>query len=565
MSQVENSNSDTKPSDAVFGNMAERRVGNRLDMKTRNALVGGLVTLFAFIVLMVFISPLFYMAVTSLKSRYQLYDRTSPIYPASPRQFSYDGYSFAVYRVIYETASGELTQVPVRLSVNDMGAPVLEELPESWEIPVSETGDVEDLTEEEQALRSKIRRAIPKLETFQKANFRWEAEPAALGTLYELGQTEYLVYRLNSDPTEDLALVSSSGSRHEFVVVGDPEGERKSWTGNLETGATYAYRISFDVDEEEAAGMPTAGRSPALIGFFGVIESDWACTMTSPSCTYSIYQVDLGEGEVVDAALLRQTDDFSKFIPVEHPEEGVFTWFGSNVDLKPNYVFSPHPENFEFALDKMNFWLLFRNTIAIAFIGMVGTLIASTLVAYGLSRFPVPHKNTIFLVLIATIILPRQVVLIPTYSIWLRLGLAGTWAPLLVPHFFGNAYNVFLLRQYFLTIPKELDEAATIDGAGAIRTLWSVFLPQAKASLVAVGLFHFFFAWNDFFEPLIYLSGNQSLQPIAIGLNQFKQIYDQQDQLIQAGAALSMILPLVIFAAAQRVFLKGIDLSGVQK
>ena len=91
--------------------------------------------------------------------------------------------------------------------------------------------------------------------------------------------------------------------------------------------------------------------------------------------------------------------------------------------------------------------------------------------------------------------------------------------PLIVPHFFANAFNVFLLRQYFLTIPKELDEAATIDGAGTLRTLWSVLLPQMKAPIVAVSLFHFYFTWNDFFEPLIYLSARPELQPIAVGLH----------------------------------------------
>ncbi|MGH8912616.1 MAG: carbohydrate ABC transporter permease, partial [Acidimicrobiia bacterium] len=133
------------------------------------------------------------------------------------------------------------------------------------------------------------------------------------------------------------------------------------------------------------------------------------------------------------------------------------------------------------------------------------------------------------------------------------------------PHFFANAYNVFLLRQYFLTIPKELDEAAKIDGAGPFRTLWSVILPQAKPALVAVGLFHFFFAWNDFFEPLVYLSTRRDLQPIAVGLQVFNTLYDSQPHLIQAGAMLALAIPLVIFFAAQRFFLEGIDLSGVQK
>ena len=124
-------------------------------------------------------------------------------------------------------------------------------------------------------------------------------------------------------------------------------------------------------------------------------------------------------------------------------------------------------------------------------------------VAYGFSRFRFPGRNGLFLLMLATIILPFQVTLIPQYAVFLQLGWVGTWLPLIVPHFFSNAYNVFLLRQYFLTIPRELDEAAMIDGAGSFRILRSVIIPQAKAAIVAVSLFHFFWAWNEFFLPLV--------------------------------------------------------------
>jgi multiple sugar transport system permease protein len=119
--------------------------------------------------------------------------------------------------------------------------------------------------------------------------------------------------------------------------------------------------------------------------------------------------------------------------------------------------------------------------------------------------------------------------------------------------------------QYFLTVPRELDEAATIDGAGPFRTLWSVILPQMKPAIVAVSLFHFYFAWNDFFEPMIYLSTRPELQPISVGLRTFNTLYDSQPNLIQSGAMLALIVPVLVFLLAQRVFLQGIDLSGVQK
>jgi multiple sugar transport system permease protein len=213
----------------------------------------------------------------------------------------------------------------------------------------------------------------------------------------------------------------------------------------------------------------------------------------------------------------------------------------------------------------MRFPTLLKNTMIIAGIGTVGAVASSIMVAYGLSRFRVPFAGAIMVVLIATIILPRFVTLVPTYALFYRIGWVGTFLPLIVPHFFANAFNVFLLRQYFLTLPRELDEAAIIDGAGPFRTLWSVILPQMKAAIVAVSLFHFYFAWNDFFEPMIYLSTRTDLQPISVGLRTFNSLYDSQPNLIQSGALLALIIPVVVFLFAQRVFLQGIDLSGVQK
>lgn len=277
-----------------------------------------------------------------------------------------------------------------------------------------------------------------------------------------------------------------------------------------------------------------------------------------------IYEVPIDD-EFRSLALVSPGRQESTFVDPENLAAGPIEWEGNWRTLEQAYAFDPRTENFSRAWETMDFLTLLRNTVAIAVFGVVGTLISSTLVAYGLSRFQVPFRRTIFVVLIATIILPGFVKLIPTYALFYRIGWVGTWLPLIVPHFFANAYNVFLLRQYFLTIPKELDEAATIDGAGPLRTFWSVFLPQVKPALMAVALFHFFFAWNDFFEPLVYLSGRRDLQPISVGLTLFKSAYDSQPHLIQAGALLGLAIPLVVFFLSQRVFLKGIDLSGVQK
>jgi len=168
-------------------------------------------------------------------------------------------------------------------------------------------------------------------------------------------------------------------------------------------------------------------------------------------------------------------------------------------------------------------------------------------------------------VLIATIILPFQVTLLPTYVMFTWLGWNGTWLPLIIPHCFANAYNVFLLRQYFMSIPRELDEAAMIDGAGPFRILRSVIVPQSVAAITAVSLFHFFFAWNDFFVPLLYLAGKPEIQPVSIALQQYNALYATQPTLIQASALMTMVVPVVVFLLAQKAFMRGVVITGVDK
>jgi multiple sugar transport system permease protein len=222
-------------------------------------------------------------------------------------------------------------------------------------------------------------------------------------------------------------------------------------------------------------------------------------------------------------------------------------------------------ENFVKAWNDLKFLRVLRNTLIIAIGGDIGTLLSCTLVAYGFSRFRFPGKDVFLVILISSIILPGFVTLIPTYALFQRLGWVGTYAPLIIPHFFANAYNVFLLRQYFLTIPKEMDEAAMIDGASPFRTLLSVILPQSIPVVVAVAVFHFIWAWNDYFGPLIYLSTKPELQPLSVAIQYYNQQYVRQLFMVQATAMLGLVVPVVIFFIAQRAFMRGVVVTGVEK
>jgi multiple sugar transport system permease protein len=278
-----------------------------------------------------------------------------------------------------------------------------------------------------------------------------------------------------------------------------------------------------------------------------------------------VYSVPMPDGEIRELALFRPGRESSEFIDPDNPEAGLIAWEGRWRQLDPAYQLDFQWQNYIEAFQAVEFPRLFRNTALIALFGIIGTVISCTLVAYGFARFPIPYKNILFLILIATIVLPRQVTLIPTYIIFQRLGWVGTWLPLIVPHFFANAFNVFLLRQYFLTIPKEMDEAAYIDGANPARVLWSIILPQSWPVIIAVSVSHMIFAWNDYFEPLIYLRSRPDLQPISVGVQEFNFIYGTRPELLQAVSLLALIIPVLIFFLAQRYFMQGIVLTGVDK
>jgi multiple sugar transport system permease protein len=277
-----------------------------------------------------------------------------------------------------------------------------------------------------------------------------------------------------------------------------------------------------------------------------------------------VYNVPLEDGTVQLALLVRGRSE-SQFVDPANPEAGPITWQGSWRTLDPVWVFAPHWENFGRVWDLIDYPRLLFNTVALAVIGTIGTVLSCTLVAYGFARFRFPGRGLLFTILVATVFLPAAVTIVPTYTLFVKLGWVGTWLPLLVPTFFANAYDVFLMRQYFMTIPTELDEAAAIDGAGPFRTLWSVVLPQALPVVVAVGIFHLVYSWNDFFGPLIYLSTKPELQPLAVGLARFNGVHYRDPGLIQAGTLMTMFIPVIAFLLTQRIFTRGIVITGVEK
>src|SRR5829696_1756462 len=280
--------------------------------------------------------------------------------------------------------------------------------------------------------------------------------------------------------------------------------------------------------------------------------------------SYDVYYVPI-DGTTRELALYKKGRKESQFIDPSNPEAGPITWQGSWRTLEQPWEFSPQWTNYADVWDLINIPRLLFNTVALAVIGTIGTVLSCLLVAYGFARFRFPGRSLMFTLLLATIFLPAAVTLIPTYTLFVKLGWVGTWLPLLVPAFFANAYDVFLIRQYLMTIPRDLDEAAAIDGASALRILRSVILPQAWPVIVAVSIFTFVYSWNDFFGPLIYLAGHEDIQPLQVGLSRFEGVYHTERAFIQAGNIMTLLIPVILFVAFQRVFVRGIVITGVEK
>jgi multiple sugar transport system permease protein len=287
-------------------------------------------------------------------------------------------------------------------------------------------------------------------------------------------------------------------------------------------------------------------------------------TFTYQGNPLDLYKVPTSQGTKL-LAMYKPGRTQSLFIDPQNPDAGPITWAGNWRLLAPLYHSDPQWHNFVQAWNELNFPLLIRNTLIIALTGTLGAVVSAILVAYGFARFFFRGKDLLFIILIGTIVLPVQATLIPTYVLYSKIHWTNTFLPLIVPNFFANAYNVFLLRMYFMQLPRELDEAAMMDGANPFQILWYVVLPQSVPAVTAVCLFHFFFAWNDFFQPLVYLASNSKLWPISVGLQYYNAMHGRLPNLIQTGALIAIIFPVVIFFLAQRVFMQGIVFTGIEK
>ena len=222
--------------------------------------------------------------------------------------------------------------------------------------------------------------------------------------------------------------------------------------------------------------------------------------------------------------------------------------------------------NYEKVLTNQNapFFMFLRNSMIVSGMSTIGVLLSSSMVAYGFARIKFPGRDRLFVLLLSTMMLPSIVTMVPQYVLWKYLGWVDTFYPLVIPAFFGGgAYNIFLLRQFLMGIPRDIDEAAILDGASHSTIFWQFMMPNMGPALATVGIFNFIYNWKDFQGPLIILNSPEH-QTLELGLQTYRAMNQNQWELLMAGSVIVMIPIIILFLLGQRYFVKGIVMTGIK-
>jgi len=224
---------------------------------------------------------------------------------------------------------------------------------------------------------------------------------------------------------------------------------------------------------------------------------------------------------------------------------------------------APQWRNYTDIFEKYPVWQYTWNSIYVTGMNIIGKLVSCTLVAYGFAKFRAPGSKLLFMLLLSTMMIPWAVTMVPLFILFRELGWYDTFLPLWVPAFFGEAFSIFLLRQFIMGIPRELEEAAKMDGAGVLRTLWSLVLPNLKPALSVVAIFSFFNTWNDFLGPLIYLS-DPSKATLQLGIQFLRTQFNVEWHYMMAFSVFSLVPCLIVFFFGQKQIVEGITLTGIK-
>ena len=309
--------------------------------------------------------------------------------------------------------------------------------------------------------------------------------------------------------------------------------------------------------------LPVPSATTLRLAEFGGLTS--ARGDTTERIPYRVQDGFVEGDKVSSVALVGEPRDMALIVPADAVSEA-FDVTPSQLEraMHPELRFDGYREALQTKVGGTYFPTFFRNSFILVVLNAIGHVLSCVIVAYAFARLRAPGKNFLFLVLLSTMMLPFPVTLVPMYEIFRDMGMINTLFPLFIRSFFGNAFLIFMLRQFFAGVPRELEEAARIDGANVLQIIWNIFVPLSKAAVVTVIIFTFWWTWNGFLEPLIYLN-SPDLFPVSLGLNFFKDQYGTiyYDRMI-AASVLSMVPMLLIFFFAQRYFIEGIQMTGVK-
>ncbi len=396
-----------------------------------------------------------------------------------------------------------------------------------------------------------------------------------------VGQTELKLETIGSDPTKYVELVSESWQpiinedeleANAFVAPASTMGERSNQDVNgvsvqvarytPASGDAYDVAILIAGTAQSLVIPVDQVQTLRLAQFGGLTTAHGATVGAIPYRIQDGFEDGTGTNSV---ALIGDQRDMALVVP----QSAIKTAYDVNpADLQramyPELDFNGYIEALQTKIADTYFPTFFRNSFVLVILNTIGHLFSCIIVAYAFARLRAPGKGLLFLILLSTMMLPFPVTLVPVYEIFSKIGAINTLWPLFIRSFFGNAFLIFLLRQFFLSIPRELEEAARIDGANTLQIIWNVIVPLSKAAIATVIIFTFWWTWNSFFEPYIYLS-SPSLFPVSVGLNFFKDQYGTvyYDRMI-AASVMSMLPMLLMFFFAQRYFIEGIQLTGMK-
>jgi len=239
--------------------------------------------------------------------------------------------------------------------------------------------------------------------------------------------------------------------------------------------------------------------------------------------------------------------------------------YGAGVKFPPEFIPKVFVwDNYPKVFRMIPFLMFFRNSVFVASVALLGELLSASLVAYAFARLRFPGRDVLFMVVLATMMIPYPVTMVPTFIMFHILHMVNTFLPLVLPPFFGPAFSIFMLRQFFLTINLELDEAAKVDGANEFTIYWKIILPLSKPALATIAIFSFMANWNDFMGPLIYLN-NSDMFTLALGVNYLRSFRGGGDLAVQMAASIMFMTPcIILYFIAQRNIVQGIVTTGLK-